>query len=108
MTELSRIEQLKAFLKEDPNDTFLNYALATEYIGVGDDVKAREIFLGLMDRQPDYSPTYYHLGKLYERTGEQDKAEECYTVGVEVCRKNKELKNLNEMQTALTNLMFDE
>lgn len=45
---MNRIEQLEIFLKETPNDAFLNYALATEYVSMGDDEKAEFIFRGLL------------------------------------------------------------
>ena len=104
----TRIEQLKTFLKDNPNDTFLNYALATEYVGVGKEDEAILVFEKLLQNQPEYSPSYYHLGKLREKRGERDLALKLYEQGVEVCKVNREPKNLSEMQTALTNLMYDE
>lgn len=108
MPQNTRIEQLKAFLRESPDDTFLNYALATEYVSTGDDDKAKVIFLTLIQHQPGYTPSYYHLGKLYERNNKINEAREIYEKGVDICRRNKEQKNLAEMQTALTNLLMDD
>jgi hypothetical protein len=37
---MDRISKLRSFLAENPKDDFLNYALAQEYIGLGDDAQA--------------------------------------------------------------------
>ena len=37
MANNERIEQIKTFLKDTPNDPFLSYALATEYVSLGQD-----------------------------------------------------------------------
>ncbi|MBS1531280.1 MAG: tetratricopeptide repeat protein, partial [Bacteroidetes bacterium] len=36
----SRLEKLLEFLKNEPNDEFLQYALATEYVRLNDTEKA--------------------------------------------------------------------
>ena len=108
MPQNTRIEQLKSFLKDSPHDIFLNYALATEYVSMGDEESAKKIFLQLMEWVPAYSPAYYHLGKLYERQEMIDEAKKTFEKGIEICMRNKEIKNLAEMQTALTNLLFNE
>ena len=38
---MDRIEQLKAFLVENPDDSFVQHALALEYIKLGDDAAAK-------------------------------------------------------------------
>ena len=35
MSNLDRIKQIKLILNDSPNDVFLNYALATEYVSTG-------------------------------------------------------------------------
>jgi len=103
---MDRIEQIKTFLNDTPDDAFLNYALATEYVALGDDNKALEIYLKLVAEQPDYSATYYHLGKLYERIEEDDKAEKAYEQGLEVTKRLGEKHAHGELRGAYEELTF--
>lgn len=107
MANSSRIEQIKAFLAETPNDPFLHYALAIEYVGLGEDTEAKRIFTELMHNHPDYHPSYYHLAKLHEREGETTKAEEVYEAGIKLCQRLNERHALNELRSALDELLFD-
>ena len=104
---MSRIEQLKAFLNETPNDAFLNYALATEYVGLGDDPKAEEIFNKLIVNHPDYIATYYHLGKLLERKKDKEGAISIYSQGIQKAKLLGERHSLSELQSALLELEYD-
>jgi Tfp pilus assembly protein PilF len=79
---MERIEQLKKFLEANPADSFLRHALALEYIKLGDDETARRIFEGLLADEPGYVGSYYHLGKLFERNDDNDKAIEWYQKGI--------------------------
>ena len=64
---MDRISKLKEYLQGNPDDSFLNHAMALEYIKIGEDGLARELFEGIIARDPGYVGTYYHLAKLYER-----------------------------------------
>ena len=66
-----RITKLKIFLQQSPDDCFLNHALALEYVKIGDEHQARTLFEKNLQHDPSYIATYYHLGKLLERVGEQ-------------------------------------
>lgn len=107
MANSSRIEQIKQFLLNSPNDAFLNYALAIEYISIGNDEDAQKIFEDLINTQADYYATYYHLAKLYERRGERLKAEKMYKRGMEICTSLNERHAYNELRTALDELLYD-
>jgi tetratricopeptide (TPR) repeat protein len=96
-----------AFLKESPDDAFLNYALATEYVGLGDDDKAEVIFRALLEKHPDYIATYYHLGKLLERKTDKESAILIYEKGIEKAKKIGERHSLSELQSALLELQYD-
>jgi tetratricopeptide (TPR) repeat protein len=64
--QASRLEKLLEFIKNEPEDEFLKYALATEYLRLNDTTKALEYYEDLVSKHPGYVGTYYHLGKLYE------------------------------------------
>lgn len=104
---MNRIEQLEIFLKETPNDAFLNYALATEYVSMGDDEKAEFIFRDLLEKNPDYVATYYHLGKLLERKQQKNEAMDIYRIGIEKAKSKGEQHSLSELQSALLELEYE-
>ncbi|HZX75148.1 MAG TPA: tetratricopeptide repeat protein, partial [Cyclobacteriaceae bacterium] len=62
---ITRIDQLQKFLEGAPNDSFVKFALALEYINQSDDETGLRFFKEILDHDPDYTGTYYHLGKLY-------------------------------------------
>lgn len=106
--ENNRVAQLQVYLQDTPNDAFLNYALAIEYVGMERDEEAQPIFERLMATQPEYTATYYHLGKLYERAERKDDAETIYRKGIAITMKNREQHAMAELQNALANLWIDE
>jgi len=106
--ENNRVMQLKEFLAKTPEDAFLNYALAIEYVGMGKDDDAKAIFENLLENQPTYTATYYHLGKLYEREGRKDDAETVYRKGIMLTMKNREQHAMAELQNALSNLWIED
>lgn len=98
---MSRIDQLKAFLVESPHDSFLQHALALEYIKLGDDPAARQLFESVLLREPGYVGSYYHLGKLLERAGNLPQAMDIYRKGMEVAGAANDRHAYNELQGAL-------
>jgi Tfp pilus assembly protein PilF len=103
---MSRIVSLQEFLKESPNDCFLQHALALEYIKLGDDKKAVEIFVALLAYDENYYGSYYHLAKLYERINEIDKAITTYEKGITITTKLNEKHALGELRSAYEELTF--
>jgi len=82
----SRIEQLKAFLAQTPDDPFLHHALGLEWVKVGNDSEAEKAFEENRTARPAYVATYYHLGKLLERAGRRGEALAAYGQGMEAAR----------------------
>ena len=106
MSSFERIEQIKSFLEKTPNDAFLNYALAIELIALHKDNDAKEIFIKLVENEPDYFATYYHLAKLYEREGNDSQAIVTYEEGIEVTKRLGEKHARSELTAALEELTF--
>jgi tetratricopeptide (TPR) repeat protein len=94
-----RLEKLLNFLENEPNDPFLKYALATEYLNSNDLEKALSYYEDLLNNHPDYVGTYYHAGKLYERTDRKDDAVLTYQKGMEVARNAKDMHAFSELQS---------
>lgn len=103
---MDRIEQIKVFLNSTPNDPFLKYALAIEYVGKGNDLEALKIFLELVEKHPDYFATYYHIAKCYERLDKEDKAIEMYELGMNVTKRLGEKHAFGELRSAFEELTF--
>lgn len=95
-----RLEKLLEFYDDDPTDNFVRFALAQEYLKHDDTEKALALFEELVDTDPDYVGTYYHLGKLYERLDRKEDALDIYEQGIDVAREQKDQKNLSELQDA--------
>lgn len=103
---MDRISKLKAFLESSPEDSFLKHALALEYIKLNDDTTARRLFEEVLRHEPGYVGSYYHLGKLLERVGEQPLAGAVYEKGMAVAKEAKDMHAYNELQAAYEDLMY--
>jgi tetratricopeptide (TPR) repeat protein len=104
---MDRLAQLNTFLKESPDDPFLLYAIAQEYISKGEDDKAEINFKTLLDNHPNYIATYYHYGKLKERANRKEEAMELYRMGIDKAKSVKEQHSLSELQSALLELEYE-
>jgi Tfp pilus assembly protein PilF len=101
--EMTRIEKLIAFLERNPSDAFSRHALAMEYIKSGNDAAARSELETVLDRDPSYVGSYYHLGKLLERTGEAEQAAATYQKGILEAEKAGDRHAAGELRAALLN-----
>jgi tetratricopeptide (TPR) repeat protein len=104
---MSRLEQLFGLLKAQPNEPFLLFAVAKEYEKAKNLEKALEYYVELYDTSPDYVGTYYHLGKLYERLKDTDKAIRTYKQGMAMARMQGETHAHSELAGAAMNLADD-
>ena len=101
---MNRISQIKEYLKTEPEDNFLQHALALEYIKAGNDTDAKMLFEEILNREPGYVGSYYHLGKLLERMGETQHAIQIYKKGMEMAKLAKDTHAFNELQAACEDL----
>ena len=101
---MDRIEKLKEYLEKSGKDSFLQHALALEYIKIGDDLAAKDLFNEVLRREPTYIGSYYHLGKLQERLGDTEKAIRIYERGMEEAKKAGDTHSYNELQGAYEEL----
>ena len=95
-----RLTKLFEFLESDPNDSFILYAIATEYNVQNDVENALKYYLQLTEKHPDYVGTYYHLGKLYEKIGQKEEGIKVYQTGMQVARQKRDMHALSELQGA--------
>jgi tetratricopeptide (TPR) repeat protein len=99
--EKSRLETLEEFLSANPNDAFVRYGLAQEYLKQGRADQAVQQFRALLEHNAEYKAAYYHLGQALERLGRLDEAREAYQQGIEVTTRLGDQHTRSELQTAL-------
>lgn len=104
----NRIDTLLAFLKDDPEDSFVRFALAKEYEKMGTLKKALDTYINLKELEPDYVGLYYHLGGLYELLNEKKQALQTYEDGIVVAKKIADFHSLSELHNAKMNLEVDD
>ena len=101
MNNSSRLQQLYEMLKAEPDDAFLNYALAVEFENEGKIDDAIAHLQKMIKSHPDYLAIYYKLGKLFEDQQKFNEAKASYLLGKELAIKHNNKKTLNEIEEAL-------
>jgi tetratricopeptide (TPR) repeat protein len=101
-----RLQQLLAFLEEDPDDAFTIYAVATEYLKTDID-KAREYYELLLRKKPAYVPTYYHAAHLYLDLGMDEEAVATFEKGITVAQQQGDQLALRELRNAYDQYQFE-
>lgn len=103
---MNRIDRIQEMLAANPNDLFLRHALALEWIKIGNEVDAKDLFEAILTEDPTYIGSYYHLAKLLERIGERDAAIQWYEKGMEAAKAAKDQHSYNELQSAYEDLVY--
>ena len=98
---INRIEILKSYVDEDPEDAFSRYALALEYVKLENDPAAEPLMEHLNKEQPDYLPNYYHYGKLLERKGLFKEAIGIYNAGIQIAVLSNDSHTISELRSSL-------
>ncbi|HRO47718.1 tetratricopeptide repeat protein [Agriterribacter sp.] len=97
---MSRIEKLLDYLKDSPHDSFLQHALALEYVKEGQQREARKLFEEILERDPTYFGSYYQLAQLLEHSGETNAALRCYQRGMDAANAANNSKTYHELKAA--------
>lgn len=101
---MDRISKLKEYINGIGADSFLQHALALEYIKTGNDQEAKKLFNEILKREPTYIGSYYHLGKLLERNGEPRKAMKVYERGMKEPKNANDTNSFRELHSAFEDL----
>jgi len=107
MTEvmMNRVEILKGFLEENSKDSFSRYALALEYVKLGQNDDAVREFETVKANDPDYVATYFQLGQLYQKLGKSHDAEKTFRTGITVAAKIGDEHTRSELEGALEGIL---
>ena len=103
---MTRIERIIEFLNQQPKDNFLRHALALEYIKIGEEQKAQDLFIDLLTESPDYIGSYYHLAKCLERMNDKEAAILWYEKGMAAAKTAKDNHAYSELQAAYEELVY--
>ena len=101
---MDRIIILRQFIKDNPQDMFSRHALALECIKKSDDAEAEIMFKEILEMNPAYVGTYYHLGKLLERAESSGEALLIYEKGMQEAEKQQDTHALRELKAAYNQL----
>jgi tetratricopeptide (TPR) repeat protein len=97
----SRKNNLIEMLEKEPDDVFLNYALALEFAGEKQYDEAEKQFLIAVKIKPDYLPCYYQLGQVAKTVKREKEALEYFTTGLTLAKKQNNQKAVNELNEAI-------
>jgi Tfp pilus assembly protein PilF len=100
----NRLDILKSFLHEDPNDPFNHYALALEYVTRQQFDEAIAKFGEVIAMDPRYVAAYHQLGLLYVHLGRNDAALKTLEQGIQSASLIGDVHAQREMQEAIDDL----
>ncbi|MDF2448669.1 MAG: hypothetical protein K0R26_1173 [Bacteroidota bacterium] len=101
MEKLPRKEMIFDMLEKEPNDVFLNYALAMEHLSSGDLPDAEKQLKKVLAINPHYLPCFYQMGQLNEKLGDNQTALSYYKEGVKLASLQNNRKALGELNEAI-------
>lgn len=95
---MSRRKQIEEMLKDQPDDSFLNYALAKEHASEGNVDAALQQYSLVIDNFPNEVAAYFQKGQLLAEEDRTDDAREVIEQGMKVARQVGDQHALGEMQ----------
>ena len=99
---MDRIATFRSFISRSPSDPFPRYGLAMELKGQGNLAEAWTTFAELLERFPDYVPSYLMAGGTLVALGRKDEAADIYRKGIEVATRRGDQHARRELEAALS------
>lgn len=84
---MPRRKQLEALLAEEPDDVFLNYALAKALVQEGEVDAGLAQFRRVLQLDAGHVATYFQMAQTLAAEGETEAARETVTRGISVARR---------------------
>lgn len=103
---MERILKIQEFLEKKPDDSFLKHALGLEYKKIEAYNKALSTWEELLQKDPQYVGTYYHIAHLLLEMGQQEKAVGYFEKGMEVAKQLNDRHAYAELRAAYDDLMY--
>jgi thioredoxin-like negative regulator of GroEL len=101
---MDRIATFESFIARSPDDPFPRYGLAMELRNRGDVDAAIREFMTLMERFPDYVPTYLMAGTTLAAAGRADDAKDAFRRGLAAAGRKGDRHAAGELEAALAAL----
>lgn len=96
-----RIDAMRQFIEQFPDNPFPRYALAMELKSSGQLEAAAAALSDLAARAPDYVATYLQWGMILEDLGQVENARASYARGIEAAEAAGNAHALGELRAAL-------
>ncbi|PRY90650.1 enzyme of heme biosynthesis [Mongoliibacter ruber] len=106
MSKMSRLEMLKSFAEQEPQNPFNWYALALEFKEL-DVEKTAEYFSKLLEEFPDYLATYYQAAEFFAEIDQLSLANSIYLKGIALAEKQQSANTLRELKNSYQNFLFE-
>lgn len=100
----TRIEKIKAMLKDDPRDTFLRYSLAMEQEKTNQLDASETGLRDLMADDPPYVPAFFMLSQHLAKRNRINDARSILRDGIEIARQQQNDHAAGEMGEFLASL----
>jgi Tfp pilus assembly protein PilF len=101
---MTRIEQIRTLIADDPHDAMLRFALGNEYFQREQYAEAIEALIAAIDIDPEYAFVYIQLAEAYEKSGQLELARQTVEAGRGPAARNGDpnlLRQLNEIAARL-------
>jgi len=100
----ARLGKFKQIIEMDPGDVLGHFGAGKACLDLKRFGEAAKHFEETLRIQPDYSVAWANLGQAYAALGENDRARETFTRGIEVARAKGDMMPVRDMQTRLDKL----
>ncbi|MEO6189631.1 MAG: tetratricopeptide repeat protein [Saprospiraceae bacterium] len=104
---MNRKFQLEQMLKDEPNNSFLLFAMAKEYESEMNYLEAIQSLESLRTKDPNYTGLYYHLSAIYRKNNQITEAKSILDTGIEICTKLNAHHDLSELKSSKINLEIE-
>ena len=100
----NRLESLLNLLKKEPEDSFLLYGVALEYMSANNFEDAEEYFKKLLTNDSGYVPAYMQYAQLKEKQNDMESTKDLYKKGIQIAKETGDKHAAKEMEDFLDEL----
>jgi Tfp pilus assembly protein PilF len=106
MANLDRLQLLRDYIEQEPENPFNYYALALE-LREKNPQESAELFELLLQNHPSYLPVYFPSAHFFAELDQVEKAKETFEKGIKLATTQQEDKARKELTNAYQNFLFD-
>ncbi len=102
----TRLQKLLEMNSENPQDTFVVYAIGMEYLGLNQFAVAEQYFKDCLQLDNNYISAYYQLGLLFQRSENDAQALAYLREGLALAKLGSNQKTLNEFNSLIEEIEY--